>query len=245
MTQHKYFGAKWGWSAAVLIGLLLGFGCSSGSDAFTGTSDSRSSDTNSRSTYRLVAAQTPALTNPKRKTELSLLASGSENARIVDQDREVVRSAPPGGTIFSLQVSPKGEYVLLSFGSSKYAVVTATALEDLTSPPKRPPSHDDATGFSWRFLDDDHLLGLASLPSTDTRGKTMAEIEGLSPRAVLPYIYAWKTGQLMPVEIDESLPAIFFIYDASGWNVTLLTYDDDLVGARIIRSPAAGVTNPP
>lgn len=73
----------------------------------------------------------------------------------------------------------------------------------------------------------------------------MAEIEGLSPRAVLPYIYAWKTGQLMPVEIDESLPAIFFIYDASGWNVTLLTYDDDLVGARIIRSPAAGVTNPP
>lgn len=245
MTQTKEFGANWAWSTAVLIGLLLGFGCSSGSDAFTGTSNPGSSHTTSRSVYRLVAAQAPAPPIPKRKTEFSLLASGSENARIVDQDREVIRSAPPSGTIFSLQVSPQGEHILLSFGSSKYAVVTARTLEDLTSPPKRPPSHDDATGFSWRFLDDNHLLGLASLPSTDTEGKTMAEIESLPPRAVLPHIYAWETGQLTPVEIDESLPPIFFIHDASGWNVTILTYEDELLGAKIVRATAVEDTIPP
>lgn len=176
---------------------------------------------------------------------LRLLAAGSEKARVVDNDRNVLLAAPPGGTIFSMHLSPDGEQILIHYGDAKYQIVSADALDPVASLPIKPPGPHDATGFSWRFLDGDYLLGSASAPSTDTAGKTMAQVESLLPRAVLLYVYSWKTGQLSPVEVDDSLPAIFFVYNVSGWNLTLLTYDDDLVGARIVRSPAAGDPDPP
>lgn len=182
---------------------------------------------------------------PTSELNFRLLASGSEKARIVDQDRKVLMTAPPNGTIFNIQMSSNQEQILIYYGDAKYQVFSADALDPVTFLPVKPPGQNDATGFSWHFLDDDHFLGSASLPSKDTAGKTMAEIEGLSPRAVLLYVYALRTGRLSSVEVDESLPAIFFIYDTSGRNVTLLTYDDDLVGAQIVRTTAVEDTNPP
>lgn len=245
MTRHKVVGIYRTWPAVFLIGLLLGSGCSSASDTAVGASDLQAPHTNSQPMYRLTAGSPSAPTKSENRREFALLASGTENARIIDQDREVIRSAPSDGTIFSFQTSPDGKYILLNFGSAKYSIASTETLDDLTTLPRLPPIQDDVTGFRWFFLDDAHLFGASQLRSTDTEGRMASEIDSLLPRATLLYIYALEGGTLTPVEIDDTLPSVFSIHDVSGWNVTILTYEDDLLGAKIVRVPAAGDTNPP
>lgn len=229
--------------ATFTTALLLASGCSPGTIDSASAAASREA---SEASFRLESATlVDGVKGSNTPPNLRLLAPGSAKAKVVDHDLNVLLTAPPEGTIFSMHMSPNQELILISHGSAKYQVVSADGLDPVAFLPAKPPGQNDATGFSWRFLGDDYFLGSASLPSLDTAGKTMAEIEGLPPRAVLLYVYDWKTGQLSPVDVDETLPATFFIYDVSGWNVTLLTYDDDLVGARVIRSSPAGDTEAP
>lgn len=229
--------------AGALIGLLLASGCFSRtveptleSLGVVGTANSILFQTgNWTSTYRLISAPLETATTSGRKLPLSLLAPGSEQARVVDQRRNVVRIAPPDGTIFALEVSPSGEHVLLDFGDAKYSIAAADTLDDLSTLPARPPIDDDVTGFRWFFLDDIFLFGSSALRSTDTEGRMASEIDSLPPRATLLYLYHLESEKLIPVAIDDSLPPVFSIHEVSGWNVTLLTYDsDDLVGATIV-----------
>lgn len=165
-----------------------------------------------------------------------LLASGSENARVVDRNGNVVRSAPSGGTIFSIKPSPNEKWVLLYFGSAKYTIAPADTFEDMESLPRNPPIDDDVTGFRWFFLDDDHLFGYAQLRSIDTAGKMASEIDSLLPRATLNYVYEIESGALIPVEIDSTLPPVFSVDSVSDGQVKLLTLDDEWIGAKIVQA---------
>ena len=169
-------------------------------------------------------------------TALKLLGRGT-TARVVDRDGNVLQSAATDGSMYGLQMSPGGDLALIYYGDATYTVAHARDLDTARALPVAPPDLPDATGFGWHWLDDDHLLGAASLPSTDTEGKTAAEIEGTPPRATLLYVYRLKDGILTPVHIDPALPESFMIYETADWNVSLVNHDDELVGAKIEQVP--------
>lgn len=217
------------------LALLLTVGCSPGRGAATTTSNQSGP---AEPSYRIVSATVvETAASATKQPQLRLLASGSANARIVDESRNVLMSAPPEGTIFSIRMSPNQDQVLIYYGDAMYRIFSTSSLNAIASLPTAPLGHDDATGFGWQWLSDDYLLGSADLPSTDTEGKTAAEIEGTPPRATLLYVYRLEDGALRPVHIDPALPEAFMVYETSGWNVTLLSHDDELVGAKVERVP--------
>lgn len=167
---------------------------------------------------------------------LKLLGRGT-SSRIVDLDGKILKSAATDGSMYGLRVSPGGELALIYYGDATYTVAHAHDLDAARALPIAPPDPPDATGFGWHWLDDDHLLGAAALPSTDTEGKTAAEIEGTPPRATLLYVYRLEDGVLTPVHIDPALPESFMIHETSGWNVSLVNHDDELVGAKVEQIP--------
>lgn len=233
-------------ASLALIGLALASGCHSGADTFATALPETARTSNSlpsqvdqqRFRYRLTSVPLQERTAQNREpAPFTLLAGGSERARIVDRDRNVVRSAPPGGTIFRFQLSPDRERVLLYFGDAKYTIASVDTLSDQLNLPTSPPMDDDVTGFRWFFLDDFHLFGLSQLRSTDTEDRMASEIDSLPPRATLIYVYALESQELLPVEIDDKLPSIFSIDGVSNGQITLLTFDDELLGAKIARAP--------
>ena len=220
---------------ACALALLVTVGCSPGRGATTPAS---TQPEHAELSYRILGTTTVDTTaSVTAPTRFRLLASGSANARIVDESRNVLMSAPSEGTIFSIRMSPNQEQVLIYYGDAAYRIFSADSLTAIASLPVDPPGQEDATGFGWLWLDDDHLLGSADLPSTDTEGKTAAEIEGTPPRATLLYVYRLADGALTPVQLDPALPRAFMVYETSGWNVTLLSHDDELVGAKIEEVP--------
>ncbi|MFZ7097237.1 hypothetical protein ACOPJQ_05255 [Luteimonas dalianensis] len=167
---------------------------------------------------------------------LKLLGRGT-SARIVDLEGNILRSGAVDGSIYGLQMSPNNGFALINNGDAKFTVAPVDDLDTGQTLPSAPPEPRDATGFGWRWLNDQHLLGSADLPSADTEGKTAAEIEGTPPRATLLYVYRLETGALTPVHIDPTLPDTFMVHDTSGWNVTLLSHDDQFVGAKVEQVP--------
>lgn len=166
---------------------------------------------------------------------LELLGRGT-SARIIDREGNILKSATTDGSIYGLRMSPSTDLALIYYGDATYTVAPFDDLDATRALPVAPPD-PNATGFGWLWLDDDHLLGSADLPSTDTEGKTAAEIEGTPPRATLLYVYRLADGALTPVQLDPALPRAFMVYETSGWNVTLLSHDDELVGAKIEEVP--------
>ncbi len=227
----------------------LSLGCTA-QQAFPDTSKSSSTKadplvsdiTSTAVRYHLREAPLPGAKSDPRTEPLVLKGRGSKG-KIVDLEGNVVIGHGQK-SIYGLELSPSHNHALVYYGDADYEVIDSHTHDVVAAL----PSHaevEDSTGFGWHFIDDYHLIGDASLPSTDIAGKTLAEIEALPPRAVILYIHELASGSLIPVEIDDSLPPIFLIHDVAGWNVTLLTYDDELVGARIVRSPAAEDANPP
>lgn len=194
------------------------------------------------SRFQLLQAPMISASTSSNSVPLVMRGRGS-TARIIDNKDDIVLSGDRK-PIYGLQLSPGHGRALVYYGDAEYEVFDAYSLESLAIPPSQPEGFEDATGFGWVFLDPHHLLGLASLPSTDTAGKTMAEIEGLPPRATLLYIYNLESGILTPVMIDDALPFTFSIHNVAGWNVTLLTHDSELVGARIVISPDRDIDAP-
>lgn len=193
--------------------------------------------------YRLVAVPIDEASPPTRKREpplFRLRASGSAEARIVDANSQLIRSAPVGGTIFGFRTSPNRQWVLLDFGGAKYAVASIDGLKDIARPPIRPDAPADATGFSWHILDDDRLIGCAGLPSLElTEGLTASEIEGLPPRGTLVYIYTIATGVMVPVEIDDSVPQPFHISDDLHGNLTIEPHSGLYgLGMKVLQIPS-------
>lgn len=223
---------------AIVAGALVFFltlGCSPGRGVATPASNQADP---AESSYRIVRTAVVETVAPAAtQSRLRLLASGSANARIVDESRNVLMSAPPEGTIFSIKISPNQDQVLIHYGDAMYRILSTSSLSAIASLPIAPLGHDDATGFGWQWLNDEYLLGNADLPSTDTEGKTAAEIEGTPPRATLLYVYRLEDGTLTPVHIDPTLPEAFMVYETSGWNVTLLSHDDEFVGAKVEQVP--------
>ncbi|WP_313495540.1 hypothetical protein [Stenotrophomonas sp.] len=173
------------------------------------------------------------------KLPIMLVGSGSESARIIDQNRDVIRSAPLGGTIFSFAVSPDQKWALLYFGDAEYAIASTESFEDVARPPIQPVGFEDATGILWFILDDDHLIGQADLPSLDPgEGMTLSEKDSLPPRDTLVYIYTLSSGATTRVEIDGTLPRPFNIYEGSEGRILISDFSDlEEFGAKIIKIP--------
>lgn len=179
------------------------------------------------------------LRRPQESTPFRLLARGSERARIVNKRDEVVRTAAPGGTIFNIKSSPTGQWFLLYAGDAEYSVVSSRTLVDIARPPVHPDAPEDANGFGWFILDDDHLIGQADLPSLDTEGLTAAEVESLPPRDTLIYLYTISSNTMTPVEIDDTLSRPFHITGVSDGQIELLHYvTSEIFGARVVPVPA-------
>ncbi|WP_152984646.1 hypothetical protein [Stenotrophomonas terrae] len=118
-----------------------------------------------------------------------------------------MRSAPEGRTIVSFRISKNKKWVLIYFGDAEYAIASTESFEDIARPPIQPDGFEDATGFSWFILDDDHLIGQADLPSLDPGvGMTLSEKDSLPPRDTLIYIYTISSGTTTRAEIDGALP---------------------------------------
>lgn len=232
-------------SCLALVGLAFISGCTSGTDTFAyapketeGASDSSTSQLNKKAFhYRLTTAPSAGI-GRRAATPAPIALRGRGTAgRIVSRQGNTVMTASQHGSIYGLDLSPNHNYGLVYFGDATYKIINSDTLEDIASPPQYPPTDDDVTGFRWFFLDDTSLFGLSQLRSTDTEGRMASEIDSLLPRATLAYVYVLKSETLMPVEIDDTLPSIFSIDGVSNGQITLLTYDDERIGATIIRTP--------
>ena len=173
------------------------------------------------------------------KFPFMLVGSGSEGARIIDQNRQTIRSAPVGGTIFSFRISKNKKWVLIHCGDAGYAIASAETFEDIARPPIRPDGFEDATWFRWLILDDDHLIGQADLPSLDPGvGMTLSEKDSLPPRDTLIYIYTISSGTTTRAEIDGKLPRPLRISEDTEGRLLILSFDDlEKFGAKIIQIP--------
>ena len=199
---------------------------------------------NKKTRYRLVEAS-PVSTDVPSGAEPLVLRGRGTSGRVLDRDGNVVIVAN-GGSIYGLQLSPSHDRALVYFGDADYQVIDSRSHAILAVPPPRPEVVDHATGFGWHFLGNDHLVGDAELPSrADTTGMTAAEVEALPPYVTLLYVYELESGTLTRVDIDNALPSIFSIHQVSGWELTLLTYDSKLVGARIVSGPFDRDIDPP
>ena len=194
--------------ALILVATLLVSACTS---ELTAAGSAPAPPEEGAARYRLVAVPLEEASPPipeRGPLPFRLRAPGSAEARLVDLNGELIRSAPANGTIFGFRTSPNRQWVLLDFGDAEYAVASVDGLKDIARPPVRPDAPTDATGLSWRILDDDRLIGSAELPSLEpTQGLTASEVEGLTPRGTLVYLYTIATGVVTPVEIDDSVPS--------------------------------------
>ena len=238
----------------ILLGAVLVSGCTSEAVAVAAPPaepplTTSPSPTEQRAVRYLLTTVPVDEASPRRLGKLpDMLAgsgsgSGSERARIIRHNLGVIRSAPLWGKIAGSEVSPDQKWVLLSIGEGGYSIASAESLaksfEDIAKPPRFPGGFDDATAFDWMILDDDHLIGQASLPSLDPGvGMTLSEKDSLPPRDTLVYIYTLSSGTTTRAEIDGTLPRPFSIYrDAEG---RLLVMDSSYVkrsGAKIIQIP--------
>ena len=230
----------------ILFGMVLVSGCTSEAVAVSSTEEKPITLSSIVSSDQRVVCYmlTPipvseVPSRPLGKFPFMLVGSGSESARIIDQNRKTIRSAPAGGTIFSFKVSPNRKWVLIYFGEGEYAVASAESFEDIARPPERPDGFEDATGFSWFILDDDHLIGQADLPSLDPGvGMTLSEKDSLPPRDTLIYIYTISSGTTTRAEIDGTLPRPLNIYENSEGRLFVVNfYDLEKFGAKIIQIP--------
>ena len=173
------------------------------------------------------------------KFPFMLVGSGSEGARIIDQNRQTIRSAPVGGTIFSFRISKNKKWVLIHCGDAGYAIASAETFEDIARPPIRPDGFEDATWFRWLILDDDHLIGQADLPSLDPGvGMTLSEKDSLPPRDTLIYIYTLSSGTTTRAEVDGVLTRPFNIYEGPEGRVLISDFHDlETFGVKIIQIP--------
>ncbi|MDH5822481.1 hypothetical protein QFW77_05685 [Luteimonas sp. RD2P54] len=229
--------------AAIALVLLLG--CTPGvgpiehppTEAGQAADSPRAEPTEARShRYRLAPAPHDEEAIRDKSTPPPLVLRGRGTAgKIVNRQGETVMDAAKSGSIYGLELSPSRDKALVYFGDANYTVLDTDTLEEVADPPAKPPRYQDATGFSWWFLDDGRLIGQADLPSTDTAGKTAADIESLLPRSTLIYVYEFESDSLASVEIDGQLPSIFSIHEILGEKIILLTPDTELLHAALVR----------
>ena len=232
----------------VLFAAVLVSGCTSEAVAASpaesplATSPSRTDQRAVR--YRLTGVPVDDVA-PRRVGELPdmLVGSGPERARIIRHNLDLIRSASFWGRISGSEVSPDRKWALLYIGEAGYAIASAESLaksfEDIARPPRFPDGFDDATAIYWIILDDDHLIGQASLPSLDPGvGMTLSEKDSLPPRDTLIYIYTISSGTTTRAEIDGTLPRPFRISEDPEGRLRILSFDDlQEFGAKIIQIP--------
>ena len=232
----------------ILFGAVLVSGCTSEAVAVAVSSPEEKPATLSsiaspdQRAVRYLLTTVPAEEAPSRsggQFPFILSGSGSEHAQILDQNREIMRSAPEGGTIFSFRISKNKKWTLIYFGDAGYAIASAETFEDIARPPIRPDGFEDATWFRWLILDDDHLIGQATLPSLDPGvGMTLSEKDSLPPRDTLIYIYTISSGTTTRAEIDGTLPRPLNISENSEGRLFVVNfYDLEKFGAKIIQIP--------
>lgn len=219
--------------SGMLLSIVFQMGCSA-DFAAGAVSTTTSEEAGGATSYRLVADDLgeASASHPSNPAPLKLLGRGTQS-RIVNAKGEVLKAADADGAIYGLELSPNRRFALIYYGSAKYSVSPSDDLSSSLSLPKVPPQRSDATGFAWHWLDDGHLLGNSDLPSTDTEGRTASEIDSLPPRESLLYVYRLVDEKLAPVQIDEALPEAFWVYQTTGWNIVLLSADDEMIGARL------------
>lgn len=218
-----------------VVGALLVSSCTSGADALANSQratmqmpDSGSNGvTSAPMHYRLVLRHLAEDSAPPQSNAPIRLIGRGSTSRIVDSDGNVLKDGRTGDAIYGLQLSPHRTSALVYFGDATYTIAPVERLEDAVPLPVQPTGFDDATGFTWRWLDDVHLLGESHLLPIEVDGKTASEIDALPPRAVLLYVYSVASGEMAHVEVSDGLPKLFTVHEASGWNLSLLTVGED------------------
>jgi hypothetical protein len=134
------------------------------------------------------------------------LRGGAGAGRIVDATGKVIlQSGPQSGiNIFGCEVSPDNNQILVQGGDAQ-ALVLDTVTGNRQNLPTAPPGKDMLGFGSWRWMDNDTLIGVS--------GKTIAfrddqvgveREEPMIERSML-YVYDLKSQQLSEVELPPRL----------------------------------------
>jgi hypothetical protein len=134
------------------------------------------------------------------------LRGGAGAGRIIDATGNVIleSGAQSGINIFGCEVSPDNKRILVQGGDAK-ALVLDPVTGNRQNLPTAPPGKDVLGFGSWRWMDNDTLIGVS--------GKTIAfrddqvgvdKEEPMIERSVL-YLYDLKTQQLSEVELPPRL----------------------------------------
>lgn len=153
--------------------------------------------------------------NPKQEAEhrkalpFKLLGGGTESARVVDADGNVLFASTAEHGVGGLDVSPskKRFVVLLGDGKSRVFEPESGLVIDLPSSPAAP----NTVGFgSWRWLSDDLLITTSGVLALDEAGKPVSCCEGHNLSSTQMFAFRVSTRALSPVSKPESVKASVF-----------------------------------
>jgi len=149
----------------------------------------------------------------KRKETLAfrMFASGG-TGKIVDTAGNVIIQSDSENAIFSCDVSPDQTRISINRGSGKYDIVTPSTGETIRLP-QQPPG-ENVLGFSWRWIDDQTLIGVSGI--TIPFGGDQVGLEREEPiisHSVL-YVYGLKERKLSEVELPPTLQTKTFSVSA-------------------------------
>lgn len=140
----------------------------------------------------------------KRRENAPFRVQGrGSKAKILTADGKILIEADEKVGIYGCYVSPNGKLILVYSGDATYDVITPSSGEK-TRLPQMPPG-DNVLGFSWRWLDDQTLIGVSgkTIPFRDDQVGTERE-EPIISRSVL-YLYDLKKQQLSEVALPRAL----------------------------------------
>lgn len=138
----------------------------------------------------------------KKNLPFQMFASGGIG-KIVDREGNVILQSDSKNAIFKCDVSPDQKRILVYGGDATYDIITPSSGEKKRLP-QLPPA-DNVLGFSWRWLDDQTLIGVSgkTIPFRDDQVGTERE-EPIISRSVL-YLYDLKKQQMSEVALPPAL----------------------------------------
>jgi hypothetical protein len=167
----------------------------------------------------------------KRKETLPfrMFASGG-TGKIVDAAGNVIIQSDSGNAIFSCEVSPDQTRISINRGSGKYDIVTPSTGETIRLP-QQPPG-ENVLGFSWRWINDQTLIGVSGITVPFRDGQVGPEREEPIISHSILYVYDLKERKLSEVQLPPTLQTKTFSVSAV-----------DATGKLQLQSEDRGVSN--
>lgn len=146
--------------------------------------------------------------NAKQREDLPFKffgSGGGGDGKIVDAKGNVLMKTEPEKGVFmvGIEISPNQERIAINRGSGKFEILTPSTGETMQLP-QLPPG-ENVLAFSWRWMDDQTLVGVSgkTIPFRDDQVGTERE-EPIISRSVL-YVYDLKERKLSEVELPPTL----------------------------------------